>query len=231
MSVGKRLRQARKEKGITQVKLCEILDIPQSNLARYENDRGHLTYEKLDKISKIGINIEWLITGKGEMFRSGGETGVTVTNNNTELAKTEKKDVVKIPLLDVKASAGLGLINYQEEIKDYIGIPIRFLGGYLPKSVALLFASGDSMEPVIQSGDLLLVSPNDKELISDSIYILRVFDELRVKKLIRRVNGNILIKSENPNYGSEEILPTEWEDNNIEIVARVIRVIRSIEAP
>lgn len=226
MSVGKRLKEMRATKGLTQLQLCEILEIPQSNLVRYENDRGNLTYEKLQKIYQLGINLEWLIMGEGEMLRNGENTRDLTVKKDKNLIPIDE-NLIKIPLLNIKASAGVGFVNYQEDVKDYIGIPARFLGGYLPKNVALLFADGDSMEPIMHSGDLLLVSPKDKELISERIYIIRAFDELRVKKLIRKINGNIIIKSENERYGSEEVSPQEWTDNNIEIVGRVINVIHA----
>ena len=226
MSVGKRLKEMRATKGLTQLQLCEILEIPQSNLVRYENDRGNLTYEKLQKIYQLGINLEWLIIGEGEMLRNGDNTRDLTVKKDKNLIPIDE-NLIKIPLLNIKASAGVGFVNYQEDVKDYIGIPARFLGGYLPKNVALLFADGDSMEPIMHSGDLLLVSPKDKELISERIYIIRAFDELRVKKLIRKINGNIIIKSENERYGSEEVSPQEWTDNNIEIVGRVINVIHA----
>lgn len=226
MSVGKRLKEMRATKGLTQLQLCEILEIPQSNLVRYENDRGNLTYEKLQKIYQLGINLEWLIMGEGEMLRNGENTRDLTVKENKNLIPIDE-NLIKIPLLNIKASAGVGFVNYQEDVKDYIGIPARFLGGYLPKNVALLFADGDSMEPIMHSGDLLLVSPKDQELISERIYIIRAFDELRVKKLIRKINGNIIIKSENERYGSEEVSLQEWTDNNIEIVGRVINVIHA----
>lgn len=242
MSVGERIKIFRNAINMKQGELSDLLGIHQSSLARYEKDASDFTFDKINKFYDLGVNVNWLLTGEGEMFLSdmlksnmpvsikeNKNTELIVKNsqeNNISLA-TRDEDLVKIPLLDVKASAGLGFVNYQEDIKDYVGIPARFLGGYLPKNVALLFADGDSMEPIMHSGDLLLVSPKDKELISDRVYIIKVFDELRVKILIRKVNGNIIIKSENERYGSEEISPQEWTDNNIEIVGRVITVIHA----
>lgn len=68
MSVGNRIKEFRKIKNMKQGELAELLGIPQSNLARYENDGVNFTAEKLKQFYNLGINVNWLLTGEGEIF-------------------------------------------------------------------------------------------------------------------------------------------------------------------
>ncbi|MEZ0611968.1 helix-turn-helix domain-containing protein [Fibrella sp. WM1] len=49
--VGALIREARKQKGLTQKELGEILGLSQSTIGEYEGGKQNLTIETLDKIS------------------------------------------------------------------------------------------------------------------------------------------------------------------------------------
>lgn len=61
------------------------------------------------------------------------------------------------------------------------------------------------MEPVIFSGDNVVVDLMDKDIFTGGVYALRVGDQLLVKRLALRANGNLSVMSDNPRYPTDEI--------------------------
>ena len=92
--------------------------------------------------------------------------------------------------------------------------------GVRPDSLALLSAGGDSMEPTLHSGDLLLVDLATSLVEEDAIYAIQNDGGLAVKRIQKMFDGSVLIKSDNPLY-KEQIL---GKDNMeaLRIIGRVV---------
>lgn len=92
-----------------------------------------------------------------------------------------------------------------------------------PNNVKRFKVTGDSMEPFLYSGDSVLVNlaENDPSRIVDGkVYAIRYGDELRVKRLHRRLDGTLTLRSENPAYKDEDV-PPELAEEHITIIGRV----------
>ncbi len=59
--IGSMIRQARKEKGLTQSKLGELLGVSKVTVAHYESGKQNFTIDTLDRIAKA---LELKFTGK-----------------------------------------------------------------------------------------------------------------------------------------------------------------------
>lgn len=99
------------------------------------------------------VNAEWLLTGEGDPFKStsGGlektHTKMQVYNNSRD----KTVDNQQIPLYNLMAAAGLvQLFNSNQHILDYISIP------NLPKCDGAVYVTGDSMYPLLKSGDIVI---------------------------------------------------------------------------
>lgn len=69
MNVGNRLKKIRKQKGLTQQALGEILNVSKQAVANIECGHSNPSLELIGKlIENLNINSNWLIIGKGEMF-------------------------------------------------------------------------------------------------------------------------------------------------------------------
>ena len=82
------LRKIREELGLSMTKFSEKLEIPAMTLIHYE--RGDRTpsaqlFIQLDK--KLNINLNWLVSGKGEMFN---QNALSFEPSNEELEKCIK---------------------------------------------------------------------------------------------------------------------------------------------
>ena len=65
MSFGKRLKEARKEKKLTQEYVANLLGIDDTTISKYENDKSELDNETLNRLCELyGINTHWVHTGE-----------------------------------------------------------------------------------------------------------------------------------------------------------------------
>ena len=81
-------------------------------------------------------------------------------------------------------------------------------------------AMGDSMEPHIGNGDLLLVDTTDQTIRSFGIYVIEVRAERLVKRVQRKFDGSLILISDNTRYLPETIGPDLATD--VRVVGRVI---------
>lgn len=69
--VGERLKKAREYLGYKkQGYFAEKLEIVQNTYSNYENGHREIPFKILEKISQNGINLNWLLTGEGEMYQT-----------------------------------------------------------------------------------------------------------------------------------------------------------------
>ncbi len=132
---------------------------------------------------------------------------------------SKAEDTVGVPKLDVRAAAGGGAINNVLKTEETREFPLWMLQKLTktargkPARLSLIRAAGDSMEPLIRSGALLLVdetardprsSPKPENLWDHTdVYIFLEGDQLRVKRLHVDPKGATIALSENSAYRPE----------------------------
>ena len=67
-TVGERLKKARKYAGMTQVDLAKAVGAKQGAISDLENGRNHSSTKLVQMAICVGVDAEWLSTGKGEMI-------------------------------------------------------------------------------------------------------------------------------------------------------------------
>lgn len=98
------------------------------------------------------------------------------------------------------ASAGGGRVNGLEQVVQVLAFDAEWVRQALRRSPdqLLIEARGDSMEPTIRDRDLLLVDVADQELSNPAIHVLRVGEVLLVKRVVRRLDGSLVVTSDKP---------------------------------
>ncbi|WP_423196765.1 XRE family transcriptional regulator [Cupriavidus sp. H19C3] len=109
-------------------------------------------------------------------------------------------DFAMLPRLDVKASAGNGNLVFIETERGRLAFRRDFLRqeGVKEPDAVVIYADGNSMEPTIPDGAVLLVDLAKKEMVNNSIHVIRVEGEILVKRLRKEIGGGVLIVSDNP---------------------------------
>ena len=134
----------------------------------------------------------------------------------------KKTDLILVPLARARVSAGGGSLETSSEIIDYYA----FRKDWLEKkghhgNMALMQVSGDSMEPMLFTGDLVLVDQSKKDIIPHQIYVVRVGEGIYVKELTTLPKNILRLHSVNTNYENLDI-DLDADDNSIEIIGRVL---------
>jgi phage repressor protein C with HTH and peptisase S24 domain len=197
-----RLLAAKAARGkVSNYALSKLTGIADNLLGKY--DKG--TLPNVDYAAAIAdaldISLEWLISGRGEMDRQPSSLAPTLTG------EAIPPEFALIPYLQVEASAGGGAINHGEETAQMLAFRNEWLhrNGISPVHAKALTVLGDSMEPTLSSGDVILVDTRVGDVGQPGIYVIRVDDRLMVKRIQPKFGGALILIPENPVYSQEEI--------------------------
>jgi phage repressor protein C with HTH and peptisase S24 domain len=112
-----------------------------------------------------------------------------------------------LPKRQEAAAAGAGP-QITSEPTEFIGFRhdwLRTTFGRDPGDLILEIAVGESMEPGIHNGDLLLVDTTDRTFHNFGIYVIDVRGERLVKRIQRNFDGSLILISDNRRYQPEAI--------------------------
>lgn len=138
-----------------------------------------------------------------------------------DLSRFELPGVAAIPEVNVRAAAGAGALVEAEEDGARWHFPLAWLRHELkarPADLRIVTIDGDSMEPVLMSGDKVLIDLSRTIPSPPGIFVLHDGMGLLAKQLERLPNTERLsIRSANPRYDSYE-RPAE----EVTIIGRVV---------
>jgi phage repressor protein C with HTH and peptisase S24 domain len=127
-----------------------------------------------------------------------------------------------LPRRPEAAAAGAGHQITDEPI-EFIGFRHDWLRATFqsdPSDLILEIAVGDSMEPDIRNGDLLLVDRSDRTFRNFGIYVIEARGERLVKRVQRKFDGSLILISDNTRY-QPEFIPADLA-KEVQAVGRVI---------
>lgn len=240
--IGERIKIVRGEESLPA--FAERFGVHKNTLIRYEKGESQPDAAFLKKIcDKFNVHPTWLLTGEGPLqymdiggFDRASYCSDISTNIEKETEKYRKseglrlekemlnyQDFILVPRYDVNASAGPGAALYSEQIVDHLAFKRKWIKdmGLQEGSLALVTAKGDSMEPTIRDGSLLLVDMREGFPKSDGVYILRFNSDLVAKRIQILVGGDIKIKSDNPRY-EEQHLTHHQAEISLKVVGKVV---------
>lgn len=143
------------------------------------------------------VSLEWLINEVGQM------DGVS------KVREEPGADVVQIPILDARAAAGGGIENYLDgNVVGHFAFSAAELRrlGVDPANVRALRIDGYSMMPTVADGRIGLMDISKRDLVDGKVYVLRAPDGLRVKRIHRRMDGRVVLVSDNKEHHAPETL-------------------------
>lgn len=116
-------------------------------------------------------------------------------------------EFIDVPRVDVRVSAGDGVAPHLDDVIGHLKFARSFLRscGVNAASARVVDVRGNSMEPTIKDGAVLLVSTNNREPTENQIYAMaRPTEGLIVKRLVR-LDGKWLARSDNRDYPDFQI--------------------------
>lgn len=128
----------------------------------------------------------------------------------------ELPDVEFVPLVKAVPRAGSGGLEIDDERKKFYSFHSSFLRRKqgTVETMRLFYVDGDSMEPTLYSGDMIMVNLRQTHISTGGIYLIRLEGELMVKRLENRPGGVLLIRSDNDRYND---IPVDKNDEAIDV--------------
>lgn len=83
-----------------------------------------------------------------------------------------------------------------------------------PSDLVILMVNGDSMEPLINDDDIVMVDQSRKR-IEDGIFAFVLDDLAKVKRFRKLATGDLEIRSDNPLYPPETVKKEQLDSLNI----------------
>jgi transcriptional regulator with XRE-family HTH domain len=97
---GHRLKEIRKQLNMSQEEMALNLGLAPRTYAAYERNENKPTLSMLDMLNlNFDVNLNWLVSNKGEMFNSAPENSATQTKQDKkELAELIKETLIEMIL-------------------------------------------------------------------------------------------------------------------------------------
>lgn len=203
--MGGRLKLIRKRLGFTQEQLAQKLGVGKTALSMIETGKARLSSRNKNiLVQDLNVNPEWLDTGQGEMFNADPSLSASYGRSG-EMAMP----LQSVPLYSVEATAGLvPLFEQREQYNpvNYIHIP------NLPKCDGAIYVVGDSMYPLLKSGDIVLYKQlhSLEDIFWGDMYLLSIDldgEEYITVKYVQRSDkeGCIRLVSQNQHHADKDI--------------------------
>ncbi|MRR33189.1 helix-turn-helix transcriptional regulator [bacterium] len=212
--------------------LADFLGIKAASVSGAKK-RGYISLDWVFKVAQgYKENTDWLATGEESPIQLFSPEEVAEARKHRDSVRAAKKfsstgdlgsDFVLVPRYEVSASAGGGALVHSEQIVDHLAFRSEWVRSALDVSVkdlALISVKGDSMEPTLSNGDLILVDTSTRKVEDNAIYVLRYNGALMVKRIQRKIDGSLIIKSDNLVYEPEMV--SGEAVNELHVVGRVV---------
>lgn len=199
MEIYERIKLRRKEIGLSAETVAERLGVSPATIYRYENnDIKKFPTDILEPLAKVLHTTPAYLLG--------------IENKN------KTKSAVKIPVLGlVRAGIPMDAVEYildYEEISEDMARQGEFFA---------LQIKGDSMEPKISDGDVVIVRKQPDVESGDIAIVLVNGDEATIKK-VQKFDGGINLIPSNPNYNVLTFSQAQIQNLPVQILGKVVEL-------
>jgi phage repressor protein C with HTH and peptisase S24 domain len=206
-----RLLELAQERGVSLSSLSEMLGRNPSYLQQFIRKGSPRKLEEGDR----GVLAQFFGVDQGELADpvGGKEKSYYFTRDHRS-----RRDFCEVPRLPIGASAGPGALPDDEEAFDAFRFSRRWLAeqGLENAQLAAITVEGDSMEPLLNDGDEILVDRSPRPF-RDGVHVVRLGDALMVKRVASAGAGRLALLSQNLAYP-----PVQVAANEVEIIGRVV---------
>lgn len=198
-----RIKEIRDKKNLTQDEIVKKTGLKKRSYVDYENGKSDIPFSKLQKIAKsLDVTISEIC----------GEKELKDPIHPFLLRTDSQLNNQSIPLFNIEATAGLVEL-FQNTSKS---IPIDTLSiPNLPKCDGAVFVTGDSMYPLLKSGDIVAykqINDIQNEIFWGEMYLISIEvsgeEFISVKYIQKSEKGDQYIKlvSQNIHHQPKDVL-------------------------
>lgn len=219
MSASERIREAASIKGMNIKEFSDALGVSYRTVQNYISGERGIGSDFLAAASeRLGVSATWILTGIGDpIIASNHPIGCSLGVKNTV------SDFEQIPRYQVDAAAGHGVTVEDEAVSGHYAFNRKWLTrrNLNPKNLAVISVRGDSMEPRLRDGDLIVLDKSQTDIADGRAFVLRLGTDLVVKYIQRLGASRIALLSANTFYPPREI-DLDKIDSDVMIIGRVV---------
>lgn len=203
MTISKRIRQARKLAGMTQMDLAAKSGLKQSTISDLEVGKSQGSTSVASLAQAMGVNPLWLESGKGPMTINGdAEPGINPFQAVDIYSHSDNPNVLLIPKVQIRAAGGItGFAIDGSDDVDLETYPLEKSwverNRFSVERLLAMRVKGDSMFPLYKPGDVIVVNTADKSPADTKEFVVN-FDGDVVLKRLSKDGGLWWLTSDNP---------------------------------
>ena len=217
---------------MTQTKLAQLIGTSPSQISQIENEHaGTSMGSTMAAAQALNVSMDYLVGFVDDptptrklVVNLRAKTARLVDVGAGDPAEEEEDfefnsdDFVGVD--KIVASAGTGAEVISEQITDRVQFRRSWMRshGMKPYLCRIVTVTGESMEPTLPDGTSILVNMGQQEPREGRIFVLRIEDEILVKRLIRDPDAGWLVQNDNRNKRAWPTRP--WPDD-AQIVGQV----------
>lgn len=198
MNTAERIRFVRGE--LTQQEFAEKLGVHKNSIGSYERSTTKPDIEFLQAVCTVfHVEPRWLLFGDGPVHAEEAKKDMV------ELHKKTDDEIIMIPMVEAVLSAGGGSFETNGDSEKGYAFRCDFIrrkGN--PNNMVLMRVSGDSMEPEIKDGDVVLLDQSKTRIVPGKMFAVGFEESIYIKR-IDNIPGKVILKSENPAYPPVEL--------------------------
>lgn len=198
--IGQRIKEFAEKKYRSVAELTRVLGVDKTYFTPYIKGKSILGGEMLSKLSDLGCDINWLLTGEGE---------APLSDEEEVLRKSKISGAMPLYKYPVLAEVYAGPPEFLEVqvISEYKSFEYRAKNHHC----FAVKVNGDSMESTLPHGAIALVDM-EASIIEDDIVIVKLNNGKQFIKRYHNVTEELIeLSSDNPNYANKLIAKKDIE--------------------
>ena len=219
--IGDRLAESRRRKGLAQVELAVAMGdrYDQTVISAVEHNRSALRFDGLCNAAKeLEVSLDYLF-GLTDDPTPSAELSAKVSDlTDPEALAGVSAEIYQFPgtkpvsVHRLGTAAGSGALDLDESVKTYAWFRSEWLSrkGLVADQCAIISVAGESMEPTLPDGCVILIDRNRTRRRSGQIFVVRTEDGLIVKRLGKDEQGNWQLLSDH-----EDWEPAPWPEDAV----------------
>lgn len=230
MTIGSTIRTLRKERGLTLNQLAAEIGSDVGNLSRLERDQQGYSDQVISRIAKaLDVPVAALFAKDKEqralLMNPEQTRGLSVeTYTPVQVVEMESPELTVIPEVRLRLTAGISGVEVEPEPFDgsRTTVPTDWIQkrGYRRDKLVAVRIRGESMEPSLYEGDLVIVNLADTKLVAGEVYAVNYEGEPVIKRLTRDA-GQWWLTSDHPDQRKH--YRRQCSGNDCIIVGRIVK--------
>lgn len=213
MTVGQKVRVLRKQKGLTQKQLAEVLGLAPTAVSAWERDANKPMMDSLEKMAKLfDVSITHFYGSEEVDYEKRGGNLAPIISIARE---------TEYPYIPTPISAGLPeTVEGACELKS-MSVPDSIMGRYAgQKDIQMMRVNGESMNRIIPNGSLIAVKKVPREHIKNGdIVVYNDSYEYAVKRMYQ-VDDKVIFRPDSNDLSFTDYVTDA--DENLDIIGKVV---------